>query len=680
MRGIPRSQAVLPETHPLIEAVTKPLADNVEQRLAANAMLEENFDENHAAIPQTLTRFQEIDAGKVAGFWKWLLPVLAGISLIMLGISLVPKMRSILILNSHFGSSILRPPAEKLRSDLTPEQNLLLGDPQKPLLRQKQDLTQSDPRRPDFYADFVAQYISSFKKLPPDYFETVARIDPENTYFLYLGAAIVGKDSVDAIRRTEDEKQRNDLIRYDLLDEKRLADALVLFHQARSLPRFDNYGSSLLAERIPLLKQSDPTERIASIGYVAGQSAPSVWLRELVEMVAAEFARLAENGDTPGIRRLMDDNEHFLKTWASSPVGSLIDEMVLTVAVAGTTAAASDAAAKARLDDEVARLRGRKTRVDERIEWRKRTTPPDHVDTVSSEGSMFANLLVPSISGRHVRIPVPITSDELRPGRLVDHEIASQICLAASVVLLLLASVAVFLFRFRAPRPARKVASRLLLLLDRTDWLWILGCGFLLPFLYVILINRFTPLGGREHRLGYYGLLFPFSHYLLLFLCTLSAPTLLVRWRLRKRAAPFALTKRTSVVGWLALTIALACVPGLYFFATRFANETVIQILFLVPSGLLVLTILIGSARALFGKRHARVTRAATAEALIPAYSLGILLLALLYPLVNTSERQWFAKDKFTNLDPEYPAMTPYEYKTGVRIRKDTNAVLGLEQ
>ncbi len=186
----------------------------------------------------------------------------------------------------------------------------------------------------------------------------------------------MGKDSVDAIRRTEDEKQRNDLIRYDLLDEKRLADALVLFHQARSLPRFDNYGSSFLAERIPLLKQSDPTERIASIGYVAGQPAPSIWLRELVEMVAAEFARLAENGDTPGIKRLMDDNEHFLKTWASSPVGSLIDEMVLTVAVAGTTAAANDAAAKAGFDDEVARLQGRKSRVDERIEWRKRRTPP----------------------------------------------------------------------------------------------------------------------------------------------------------------------------------------------------------------------------------------------------------------------------------------------------------------
>ncbi len=64
----------------------------------------------------------------------------------------------------------------------------------------------------------------------------------------------MGKDSVDAIRRTEDEKQRNDLIRYDLLDEKRLADALVLFHQARSLPRFDNYRISLLAERNPLLK------------------------------------------------------------------------------------------------------------------------------------------------------------------------------------------------------------------------------------------------------------------------------------------------------------------------------------------------------------------------------------------------------------------------------------------
>ena len=670
---------MLPPTHPLIAAVVAPLAGNAEQRLAANALLEETFDETHPNISQALSRFQKVDGDRLSGLWKWIPPALAGIALIALGIFLIPKIRSILILQSYFGSSIIKSPEAKPRSDLTPQQNLLLGDPRKPPLRQKQDLIASDPDRPDFYADYVAQYLSKFKKLPPDYFETAARIDPENAYFLYLGAAISGKDAVEAIPRTEEEKKRNDLIQYRILDEKRLAESMAVFHQAGQLPRFETYGNELLAERIRLLRQDDLTERGAAIGYVAGNPAPSIWLRELAGIIAAESARLVGNNDAAAIQSLMVDNEHFLRIWSASPTGALVDELVFMVASFGTSAATYDAASKLGLESEAQRLKARKILMDERNTWRRRKITYDSEDIFTLRGGIFPNYYMVPMVGRQVKKSIPITEKDLEPERLVEHEIASQVCLAAGVFMFLMAALGDFLSGFRVPVAGRKIARRMQQLLDKTDWAWILGAGVVFPFIYIITLNRFTPLGGRGYGLGYFGLLFPYFHYMLLVLCTLFAPSLLIRWRLGKRMAPFSPALRISRFYWLALIIGLAYVPCIYLFASEYAGEAEEIWIFLLPPAVLAATMFIAVALSLFGKRGPRISRDAMNGALVPAYSLGILLLALLYPVLSASERHWFAKDTLTRLDPETPAMTSHEYKVAAQLRKETNAILGFE-
>lgn len=667
---------MLPETHPLIEAATKPLADNAEQRLAANAMLEETFDATHPGIPQALTRLQQIDSRKHPGIWKWVLPVLAGISLIAVGFVLIPKVRSILILYSYFHSSLIDAPEETLRSDLTAEQNLLLGDPKKTPLQQSQDLMESDTNRPDFYADFVAQYLSHFNMLPPDYFDTVARIDPDNAFFLYLAAAVSGKGSVETIKRTPLQRKNNELMQFTILDETRLLEAMVLFHKARKLPRFETYGIPLLSERIRLLKQDDIYELAPALGYVAGQTSICIRLSDLSNMISAQSARLAKNKDAAAFETLLADNEHFLKTWATSSSGFFVDELVFWVAVAGTTAATYDAASQLGLENEVARLEERKAAVDERIEWKHRKIPNDPKDIFPIKGGMLPNYIIAPMTGRQIRNPIPILEKDLTPGRLMDHDIASQFFLALVLITLILAFEAVSLFRFRSPSPGRKIARRMEQLLDKTDWLWILAVGIIFPFIYVILINRFTPLGGREYNLEYFGSLLPYMHYGLMALCILFAPVLLIRWRLGKRMEPFSPALRKSRIAWVVLFFSLSYVPCVYILAKFTGGDMQQPLIFQLPPFLLGVTIIITAARALFGKRERRIARAATAGALIPAYSLAIILLAALYPLLNASEGHWFAKDTLMKLDPKNPGMTAYEYKIGVQLRKETIAIL----
>jgi len=668
---------VLPPTHPLIEAVVEPLSDNVEQKLAAIAMLGETFDTEHPAIPETLDRFEKVDSQNHHAFWKWILPALAGISIVAMGIVLTPQIRAIVTLNSYLGSSTMfTPPPVSRRADLTPEQNLLLGDPRKSSIEQKEDLIQSDPSRPDFYADYLYHYLIEFKKLPDDYFETIARIDPDNAFFLYVGAAVIGKDSVEKIPRTEDQKNNNESIKYTILDETRLANAMALFRKARELPKFNNYVSSLLASRIPLLKQRNMAEKVASIGYVAGHPSIAIRLRELGDMISARAAALSNDKDTEALHGVLRDNEHFLKVWSDSPVGSLVDELVLNVVAASTTTATYDAAIHLDLVREAELLAARKRQFDERILWRKKKNHPDDSADISIYGGMLHNLALPMVS-RQVKKPMSISKEDLKPGRLIDHEIASRIFASLAFIILILASFTVFLFRFRASPLYRKISARIELLLTKTDWAWILCIGVILPFLYVILINRFTPLGGREYGIKGLGLIFPFIHYLLLLLSILSTPVLIIRWRLRTKTEAFSFSHRESAVGWIILLIGLILVPCAYPLAMSIgADYDDFRLLLVIPF-LWKIAILVTCCRALFGKPELRITRAAAARSLIPAYALGILLFASLFPIFDASERHWNSHDRLMTLDPKYPGMTPYEYKVGAQLREEVKGMLG---
>ena len=192
---------MLPQTNPLIEAVTEPLADNAERRMAAQHLLSGTFDTAHPAIAGTTARIEATGRRKFP-VWRKALPwVLAAIALAVTVFSHVPMIR----IGATLFDYNLFDPWEKpaLPPGLTKEQRLLLGDPDEDEFDQKRRLHAHAPENPAYFAEYAQGYLSETESLPPDFLETAARIAPDNAFFPYIAAGQIVKKCMTKKRRSD---------------------------------------------------------------------------------------------------------------------------------------------------------------------------------------------------------------------------------------------------------------------------------------------------------------------------------------------------------------------------------------------------------------------------------------------------------------------------------------------
>ena len=655
---------MLPETHPLIESATKPLADNAEQRLAAVALLEETFDEEHPDVPIVKERFKKIDEKKQPGYWRWLVYSLAAVMVAVLVVAGFPKVMSFELLRSAFDPLGFPRPANTVsleREDLSSKEKLLLGDLNKTPFERAEELWESEPGRPDFYAEYVGEFIREFGRLPEDYLSTSEEIDPENSFFLYLAVGFAASENIEREMRTREDREKGKRTEYTVLDADGLSEAYGLIRKARSKPRFRTYAPEMIAARIPLLKRDEFLQSLLAPPYLT-HTVGIIQLRHLGDLVSAEMNRLADEGDDDELRELIKDNEHFLRVWTESPTSGLVEYLILRVCASSTSDAARAATKRLGLEAQFPQFEDRFKNF-EAIYERKYTRDYPFLEAFERRGGTYAATVFPMLA-RQATDPVPIDEDELMPGRLVDHEFVSQLCVLTVSVLLSISWFAVLLFRFRSPFHVRKLSGRLSRLFTPVDWIWILLLGVAFPFVLILVVNRFTIFGGRGYSLHFLTYVLPVAHYLLMGLLFVYAPVLVIRWRMKSRFAVFALNSRFYVLGWVSVGVSLAFLPVFYYFAVIKRPQDEVRVLLttflLLP---LALSIVISMGRALFGKGDRRLTRAMAANALLPAYALGIILLVSLYPWFHASERHWFQQDGLMRPDPDYPAWTPFEYR-----------------
>lgn len=274
---------------------------------------------------------------------------------------------------------------------------------------------------------------------------------------------------------------------------------------------------------------------------------------------------------------------------------------------------------------------------------------------------------------RQISAPPPITDEDLKPLRLVDHDIASRLGITIAALVLALACLPVFLFKFFFPAPVRVTARHLAKLLTTTDWVWITCGGIILPIVIYLTINRLTPLGARDYGLQAYLFLFPGIHFLAILLSLLLAPAVLIRWRLSIRFAPYGIPCRPGMasIGMLCLILvwALSALPILL---KTGISPSVLIAMAIIPA--LWFAYLIFS---IFWKPAARIARAATSAALLTAYATAIIALCLTIPLFIASEKHWIAQDTLFRIKPDALDFGAYEFRVAAQKRKETNAILG---
>ncbi len=311
------------------------------------------------------------------------------------------------------------------------------------------------------------------------------------------------------------------------------------------------------------------------------------------------------------------------------------------------------------------RMRAEKEERDRR-EWN---------DELKLKGGMLAALSLP-VATKQLQSPIPITDADLKPGRMVELELFSRIFASVRWLVLGLMLSTAALYRQRASMLVRKLSERLENLLKPVDWAWILGAGVTLPFLFYLAIYRLTPLGARDWSIAASAFLVPSGQVAAMGFLMIVLPVLVARWRLGKRGSMLGWQQRRAWMGWAAVICGALSLP---VFGLSFANgkgsETV-MIIAATLLGILVLAWLILGIRALFSKRPALLRRVTLSRVLVPAYALGMLLMAASMPLYHAAEKRWLAQDQLMEITPEAPAMSRYEWEVAQAMRAELLEIL----
>ena len=262
---------------------------------------------------------------------------------------------------------------------------------------------------------------------------------------------------------------------------------------------------------------------------------------------------------------------------------------------------------------------------------------------------------------------------------MVEHELMGGFGILSVVILVMIAALVLFLFRFLMPRRNRVPAMCLARVPDKADWCWVLLSGIALPIVLFLLITRLTPLGGRDYGIMYFMFVFPGVHLIALFLGLLIVPAMVMRWRLSRRLAPFGFTNhkasRSMVVIVLLMIPALAAYPLLVRIGLNGWTLAVIA----APLALVLCIALVEIIRWLFGKPGVRMFKTTTAIAVLPAYAFAVVALCLLMPVYHAAEEHWISKDTLTRINPDSADLGAYEFKVAAQKRREINAMMGYE-
>lgn len=600
-----------------------------------------------------------------------------------LGISVTANAKVVRDLTGVFSFGYHEGPKMVVPENLTPEQRLLIGDPNLPELRQKELLHLSAPDRPDFYTEYAGKYFSEHDKLPADYLKISARIDPENSFPLYNAAARDGGDSCEKIKSSKSVPARYsgktrlreipDETVWKIDDAEKFSYALELITKASSLTGYDTYETHLAKARLTLFDQERLIPRVRTIGYFGSQSSQVIAIRKVADLISAQAYCLSLAGDKENFLKLYADSEAFLTHLSRAPESTLIAELVYSACGAGTATAFHFGAERLGLPElaEKMQLR-RKALIDDANARNLREDPM--LDRLPEEGSIITFLTAPGLS-RQVANPPSFDLESLTPGRLAEYDVYSTVILPALVTLLGLVSLAIFVSSYLLPRPVKLLSKRFDLLLRHADWAWIAG-AVILPIALTLLITRYTTLGGRSFNLRHNQMMFPVVHYLLIFLLLLTVPPAVIHWRLGKRLRAFGIARNFHIacvilptIGVLVLLIAH---PVIEHFSLSRESRNILPLAFF--PAMWSASILIGFGMMYFGKTERRIERATAVGILPVALSFAIILLAALVPIFRESAEKWIVQDNFSRVVPT--GLSFYEAEIARQKRIETNAIL----
>lgn len=658
--------------------------------MGAQTLLRKHFDAAHPGVADAIARLEIAARRKFPALRKALPWILAAIALAVVISSSASTFR---FARMVYNFDIFEPWEKlKLPAGLTEEQRLLLGDPALDDLEQKRRLHLHAPENPAYFVEYAQVFIGENSALPPDFLETAARIAPDNSFFLYMAAGLTGKESISKNKRSGPALPPRMVggvrlsplpseAEFTIEDPAAFDEAMALISKAAVLPGLEIHSNPMIAARMRLLPVGNLAEIVRSISYAYGNSASGIIsLRYVSNLICARAEQLSKSGRKEEFLELVRQREVFVTHLGHNSDFILVGELVYSVIASATATNFRFAAERLGLTEMAETYRRQSDAFiqdkDLRdIRQKKAVDPfPD------AKASSLPRMTLPML-GRQVISPPPLSDADFEPMRRAEHELAGVLGLLATALIIPLAALVVFLFRFVSPPIIRLPAKRMAGVLGTADGCWVVGIGVGLPILLFLIVTRLTSLGGREYGVLFFQGLSPGIPLVALLLGLLITPAIVVRWRLAKRLAPLGLSDRFTI------PISLAVLAMIFVWSVtalsilvRFGTENHrVLIALAVPPVLCLCVVGAHALRSLFGNPTARLSQAAVAMAVLPAYPIAIIALCALTPLYSAGEKRWLAKETLLRIDPDAPDLGAYEFKVTAQKRREINAITGVE-
>ncbi len=461
---------MLPETHPLIESITESLADNAEQRIHANALLGENFDSAHPGVADVTQRIEIASRRKFRVLRKALPWVLAAVAIVLVISANASTFR---FAKTVYNFDIFKPWEEPdLPAGLTEEGRLLLGDPAIDDLEQKRRLHLHAPENPAYFAEFVQAFVTKNSSLPPDFLETAARTAPHNAFFHYFTAGLTGKDSISKNKvsgpsqppRYVDGVRLSNLPReaeFTIKDPAVFDQAMEQIAKATAIPAFETYTNPMIAARVRLLPVDNLADFLRAMMYAYGASSSGIiQLRHIADLMSARAEQLSKSGRREEFLTLVKQRDAFIGHLGHNPDSILIGELVYAAIASSTATNFQFAAERLGLVElaETYRKQSDAFREERDLREIRRMKAVDPFPV--AKASSLTGWTLPLI-GKQVNSPPPLSDADFEPLRRAEHELAGGLGILAAALILPLAALGVFLFRFIARPLIRLPAKRM---------------------------------------------------------------------------------------------------------------------------------------------------------------------------------------------------------------------------
>lgn len=552
---------------------------------------------------------------------------------------------------------------------------------------QLKGLWDSNPLNPAFFADYTNAYIYENHSLPPNFLETARRIDPDNAWFIYVAAGFRAKETVKKRAQSTKQVKAREAPEWDIVDPVKFEEALALLREARDQPECENYAPFLHRQRIRILPQETPPEKLFTISYVAGQNTGGeISLAGLSNVLAAKLWQCGKQNDKTGFGEWLFDAESFLVKRSRQEVGSLISEFINKSFVSALATQATPVAAQFGMEEQSARLA---SMLDEVHQMKARMESRDrhpNVEMVYRKGGSILPFLSPSYS-KHLKNPPLLSESEVAPGRLADHHSQRWIETYLIWSFLLAISVGAAIYRFRAPPLIRLLSRRLIMLLRPSDWICILCLGILAPLTIFALVTLFTPMGGLGMSLMSTEVSFPYDidldpvplpllQFTTAGLLVILLPSMIIRWRIHHRLAAFGTIRRLSPAVVIAAISVTLFIPAMGL-ATISLSKSGTYFAWGIALVTLCMLGVVGYKILLVSRPRDLLQYYMISRCLVPVGAFAALMVISSAPFFKMAAYEWIRQDPMIRMDPDLPVMTPLEGRITTQLRKELLEIPG---